>query len=186
MLAILAAAALVCAASLIAGRALLVAFGRREWTWLSGPVGLAALVVVAQPLVRLPGRGTTAAVVLAMRWSPASRTCAAAGTGASLREVALEALPVALVRARRRRAALPAQRARRRARRGRLHQRPGGAALLGRVARRRLRTRAARASRSATRSGPQSLIAAIVGGHRDLARERRSTGCCSRSPCSPR
>jgi hypothetical protein len=34
MLAILAAAALICAASLIAGQALLVAFGHRGWTWL--------------------------------------------------------------------------------------------------------------------------------------------------------
>jgi hypothetical protein len=61
-----ASAALVCAASLIAGRAVLVALGRREWTWLSAPVGLAALVVLAQPLVRLPGRGTTAAAVIAV------------------------------------------------------------------------------------------------------------------------
>src|ERR671919_244562 len=64
MLAIYAAALLICAASLIAGRGVLVALGRREWTWLSAPVGLAALVVVAQPLVRLPGRGVTAAVVI--------------------------------------------------------------------------------------------------------------------------
>src|SRR5215207_5893005 len=66
MLAIYAAALVICAASLIAGRAVLVALGRREWTWLSAPVGLAALVVVAQPLVRAPGRGVTAAVVIAV------------------------------------------------------------------------------------------------------------------------
>jgi hypothetical protein len=66
MLAVYALAALLCAASLIAGRAVLVALGRREWTWLSAPVGLAALVVVAQPLVRLPGRGATAAAVVAV------------------------------------------------------------------------------------------------------------------------
>src|SRR5919106_190030 len=64
MLAIYAAALLICAASLIAGRAVLVALGRREWTWLSAPVGLAALVAGAQPLVRLPGRGVTAAIVI--------------------------------------------------------------------------------------------------------------------------
>jgi hypothetical protein len=64
MLAVYATAALICVASLIAGRAVLVALGRREWTWLSAPVGLAALVAVAQPLVRLPGHGVTAAVVI--------------------------------------------------------------------------------------------------------------------------
>jgi hypothetical protein len=97
MLAIYAAALVICAASLIAGRAVLVALGRREWTWLSAPVGLAALVVVAQPLVRLPGRGVTAAVVigvllvaaLALAWrAPAGER----GTG-----LLREALPPALI-----------------------------------------------------------------------------------------
>ena len=66
MLAILAAAGLIAAAALIAGRALFVAFGRPEWTWLSGPVGLALLVVVAQPLVRFPGHAVTAAAVIGL------------------------------------------------------------------------------------------------------------------------
>jgi hypothetical protein len=66
MLAIWASAAILVAASLIAGRALLVAFGWREWSWLSGPVGFAALVVLAQPLIRLPGRGTTVAIALGL------------------------------------------------------------------------------------------------------------------------
>src|SRR3989337_290444 len=66
MLAVYASAVLICAASLVAGRAVLVALGRREWTWLSAPVGLAATGVIAQPLVRLPGRGVTAAVVIAI------------------------------------------------------------------------------------------------------------------------
>jgi hypothetical protein len=66
MLAVYATASLICVGSLLAGRAVLVALGRREWTWLSAPVGLAALVVVAQPLVRLPGRGVTGAIVIAV------------------------------------------------------------------------------------------------------------------------
>ena len=97
MLAILAAAGLICAASLIAGRALFVAFGRREWTWLSGPVGLAALVVVAQPLVRLPGRGTTAAIVLAIALVACLVYLRGRWEGPAPREPAREALPVAAI-----------------------------------------------------------------------------------------
>src|SRR5918996_413324 len=97
MLAIYAAALVICAASLIAGRCVLVALGRREWTWLSAPVGLAALVVVAQPLVRLPGRGVPAAIVigvllvaaLAFVWRRPARE-----RGAGL---LLEGLPPALI-----------------------------------------------------------------------------------------
>ncbi len=97
MLAILAAAALLCAASLIAGRALLVAFGRPEWTWLSGPVGLAVLIVVAQPLVRLPGRGTTAAVVLAVALLACLAYVRGRWEGPRRRDAIVDALPVALV-----------------------------------------------------------------------------------------
>jgi hypothetical protein len=97
MLEIVAAAGLICAASLIAGRALFVAFGRREWTWLSGSVGLAALVVVAQPLVRLPGRGTTAAVVLALALVACLVYLRGRWDGPALRELAREALPVAVI-----------------------------------------------------------------------------------------
>jgi hypothetical protein len=98
MSAIWASAALICGASLVAGRALLVALGRREWTWLSGPVGLAVLVILAQPLIRLPGRGLTAAIVLGVltavslvylrgRW----------GGPVTLRAVVRDGLPVAIV-----------------------------------------------------------------------------------------
>jgi hypothetical protein len=97
VIAVWAVAALVCAASVIAGRALLAALGRREWSWLAAPVGLAALVIVAQPLVRLPGRGVTAAaaigallvVALAYAW----RRPPGVGAAALVRE----ALPVALI-----------------------------------------------------------------------------------------
>jgi hypothetical protein len=97
VIAVWAVAALVCAASLIAGRALLVALGRREWTWLAAPVGLAALVIVAQPLVRLPGRGVTAAVVigalLVVALAYAWRRPPGVGAAALVRE----ALPAAVI-----------------------------------------------------------------------------------------
>ena len=97
MLAILASAALLCAASLVVGRALLVAFGRPEWTWLSGPVGLAVLVVIAQPLVRLPGRGTTAAIAVGLLLVVSLAFLRGRWQGPSLREVALDGAPLALV-----------------------------------------------------------------------------------------
>ena len=50
--------------SLIWGRALLHLLGQRRPTWVSGAVGFAALIVVAPLLIRLPGRATTAAVVI--------------------------------------------------------------------------------------------------------------------------
>ncbi|MCD6015790.1 MAG: hypothetical protein K0R88_1874 [Solirubrobacterales bacterium] len=79
MLEIYASTALILAASLLLGRAILGLLG---WdgahppagdgavrppgspAWLSGAIGFAALVVVAPFLVRLPGRGTTAAIVI--------------------------------------------------------------------------------------------------------------------------
>jgi len=97
LIAVWAEAALVCAASLIAGRALLVAMGGREWSWLAAPVGFAMLVVVAQPLVRLPGHGLTAAVVLGallvVALAFALRRAASVDTAA----LAREALPPALI-----------------------------------------------------------------------------------------
>src|SRR3712207_1462133 len=54
------AAAVVCAASLLAGRAILLLSGRAAWSWLEPAVGFAALIAVAGVLSRLPGRGTLA------------------------------------------------------------------------------------------------------------------------------
>jgi hypothetical protein len=98
MLAIWVSAAIICAASLIAGRAFLVLLGRPEWTWLSAPVGFGLLVIVAQPLIRLPGRAATAAIVIGLalvacllylrgRWSGEQ----------TLGEVVREGLPVAVI-----------------------------------------------------------------------------------------
>ena len=57
MLAILATALVILAASFIAGRAFLYALGRQRPTWLAGAVGFAILVTVCPLLIRLPGRG---------------------------------------------------------------------------------------------------------------------------------
>ena len=55
MLSIYACTLLICAASLVAGRAILALLGARRPAWLSGATGFAALVVVAPLLLRLPG-----------------------------------------------------------------------------------------------------------------------------------
>ena len=97
MLAVYLCAVLICAASLVAGRAVLVALGRREWTWLSAPVGLAALVVVAQPLIRLPGRGTTAAVIIAVLLLAALALAGRRPPGERAGTLLAEAVPPALI-----------------------------------------------------------------------------------------
>jgi hypothetical protein len=66
MPAVLGSAFLVLAASVVAGRALLRAFGRERPTWLQGSVGFALLVIVAPLLIRLPGRATTATIIIAI------------------------------------------------------------------------------------------------------------------------
>src|SRR5215213_6416921 len=60
MLGTYASAALICAASLLVGRALLSISGRREWSWLEPAVGFGALVTVTGLLSRVVGHGTTA------------------------------------------------------------------------------------------------------------------------------
>ncbi len=66
MLGTLFAAILIVLSSVVIGRALMLALGWRRPEWVAGAVGFAALVVVAPFLVRLPGRGLTAAVILAV------------------------------------------------------------------------------------------------------------------------
>jgi hypothetical protein len=53
-------AALICAASLLAGRALLSLAGRKEWSWLEPAVGFGAILTVTGVLARAPGHGTSA------------------------------------------------------------------------------------------------------------------------------
>jgi hypothetical protein len=55
-----ASAALICAASLLVGRAILSLAGRRSWSWLEPAVGFAAILTVTGALARAPGHGTSA------------------------------------------------------------------------------------------------------------------------------
>ncbi len=66
MLAAVAGAGLIVAASLALGQALLGLSGRRNWTPLAGGVGLAAVIVVAALAAKLPGRAATAAVTVGL------------------------------------------------------------------------------------------------------------------------
>jgi hypothetical protein len=74
-----ASAALICAASLLVGRAVLALSGRRSWSWLEPGVGLAAVLAVTGVLARAPGHGTSvtlgaiallALAALLIRWLP--------------------------------------------------------------------------------------------------------------------
>lgn len=60
MIATYASAALICAASLLAGRALLAVAGRDSWSWAAPGVGFGALLTVTGVLARAPGHGTSA------------------------------------------------------------------------------------------------------------------------------
>ena len=66
MLGAYASVALVCAGSLLVGQAILSLCGRRELSWLSGPVGLAALLVASGLAIKLPGHGTAVAVTVGL------------------------------------------------------------------------------------------------------------------------
>ena len=57
-----ASAALICAASLLVGRALLSVAGRERWSWLEPAVGFAAILTVTGVLARAPGHGTSASL----------------------------------------------------------------------------------------------------------------------------
>ncbi|MGN6215582.1 MAG: hypothetical protein ACTHN7_01280, partial [Solirubrobacterales bacterium] len=64
-----ASAALICAVSVLVGRAVLSLAGRDEWSWLEPAVGFGAVLTVTGLLARAPGHGTSAtlgAVVLAV------------------------------------------------------------------------------------------------------------------------
>jgi len=65
MLGTYASAAFVCVGALLLGQAVLRLCGATRWSWLSAPVGLAALILAAIPSLHLPGRATSVAVVLA-------------------------------------------------------------------------------------------------------------------------
>jgi hypothetical protein len=66
MLGVYASAAAILVASLVLGRALLHIVGLSVHTWLGGVVGFAVLTIACPLLIRLPGRGITVAVMLAL------------------------------------------------------------------------------------------------------------------------
>jgi hypothetical protein len=101
-----ASAALICAVSLLVGRAILSLADRRQWSWLEPAVGFGAVVAVAGLLARAPGHGSTAtlgvvALVVAaavVLWRVGVRPLSPSGlqrTNAG--SVWREGLPVALV-----------------------------------------------------------------------------------------
>ncbi len=107
MLAIYANTALIVLASLVIGRAILALGGWPRPAWLSGATGLSALIVLSPFLIRLPGRATTAAIVLGVLALAAALVVARhrrtegapewpAGLAAALIVVALASLPFLL------------------------------------------------------------------------------------------
>jgi len=66
MIATYASAALICAVSLLVGRAVLSLAGRREWSWLEPAVGFGAVLTVTGLLARAPGHGTSATLGVAL------------------------------------------------------------------------------------------------------------------------
>ncbi len=65
MLGTLLVAVLIVIASVVVGRALMLALGWKRPEWVAGAVGFSSLIVASPFLVRLPGRGLSAAVILA-------------------------------------------------------------------------------------------------------------------------
>ncbi|HVO55717.1 MAG TPA: hypothetical protein VMT37_15000 [Solirubrobacterales bacterium] len=70
-----ASAALICAASLLVGRAVLSLAGRSGWSWLEPAVGFAAILTVTGVLARAPGHGTSATLGAAALVIAAAAVC---------------------------------------------------------------------------------------------------------------
>ncbi|HEX5593560.1 MAG TPA: hypothetical protein VFX35_09445 [Solirubrobacterales bacterium] len=66
MIATYASAALICAVSLLVGRAILSLAGRSEWTWLEPAVGFGAVLTATGVVARAPGHGTSSTLALAL------------------------------------------------------------------------------------------------------------------------
>jgi len=91
-----ASAALICAASLLVGRALLLLAGRSSWSWLEPAAGFGAVLTVTGVLARAPGHGTSATIGLALLLIAAAAIVvphSREGGGEALRH----GLPVAIV-----------------------------------------------------------------------------------------
>jgi hypothetical protein len=85
-----ASAALICAVSVLVGRALFSLAGRRRWSWLEPAAGFGAVLTVTGVLARAPGHGTSATLGVAIL------VLAAATIAWRLPYRAREALPVGL------------------------------------------------------------------------------------------
>ncbi len=97
-----ASAALICAASLLVGRAALSLAGRETWSWLEPAVGLASILTVTGVFARAPGHGTSATigvvllliVAAAIVWRHPHRAPAAFREGLPVAIVVLIALSI--------------------------------------------------------------------------------------------
>lgn len=94
-----ASAALICAASLLVGRAVLSLAGRDSWSWLEPAVGFGAILSVTGLLARAPGHGTSATIGLVVLLIAAVAVVSRHryDAGAALREGLPVALAVAVV-----------------------------------------------------------------------------------------
>jgi hypothetical protein len=73
--AILLSAAVTCFAALFLGQAALRLAGASEWSWLAPAVGLSVAMLVAAPMIHVPGRGATVAVLLGVLTIAAAVWC---------------------------------------------------------------------------------------------------------------
>ena len=155
MLGTYASAALICAASMLVGRAVLTLAGRRAWSWLEPAVGFARDHHRHRP-ARAGGRARDHGDAGRGRcWSSAPRSICLRGSATSARGALRAGLPVAIAIAPRLRDPLRGQRPLG-ADRGRLQQRPRPAPRLGGVAAQRLRARPLKPATRSARTGWRS------------------------------
>jgi hypothetical protein len=66
VLSILLSALITCAASLVLGQGVLRLCGWPGWSWLSAPVGVSTLMLLASPALHVPGRSVTCGIVIGL------------------------------------------------------------------------------------------------------------------------
>jgi hypothetical protein len=90
-------AVLICAASLLVGRALLLLAGRDSWSWLEPAAGFGAVLTVTGVLARAPGHGTSATIGLVLLLLAAAGVVLVGARAGNGREALWQGLPVAIV-----------------------------------------------------------------------------------------